>query len=314
MEPVFVGIDVAKAEIEVALRPTDEIFKCSNEDESLRKLAERLRKVTPALVVLEATGGYEAQTVATLAAAGLPVVVVNPRQVRDFAKAAGILAKTDAIDAAVLALFADRMRPEVRPLRDEETQTLQSFVVRRRQLVDMMTAEQNRLGTAPKKVRKQIQEHIKWLRCQIFDVEEDLKRTIRGTPVWREKDDLLRSVPGVGRVLSMTLLTQAPELGSLSHKQIAALIGVAPLNRDSGTIHGRRCIWGGRASVRAVLYMSSLAASRFNPVIRAFADRLKKAGKPPKVVIVACMRKLLTILNAILANRVPWRPPTEIPA
>ena len=243
-----------------------------------------------------------------LAGAGLPVVAVNPRQVRDFAKATGRLAKTDALDAAVLALFADRIRPEVRPLPDEETRELEALVVRRRQVVDMITAEKNRLGAAPpsKRVRTAIGKTIKWLQKQLEEIDNDLDGAVRKSPVWREKEDLLKSVKGVGRVMSRTLLSLLPELGTLGRRQIAALVGVAPLNRDSGTQRGRRIVWGGRANVRAVLYMSALAAARSNPTIRAFYKRLVAAGKLPKVALVACMRKLLTILNAILRTNTPW--------
>ena len=269
---------------------------------------DRLREIAPKLIVLEASGGLERRAIAALAGARLPVVAVNPRQVRDFAKATGRLAKTDAIDAEVLALFAERIRPEVRPLPDEETQELQALVVRRRQVVDMITAEKNRLSAAPpsKRVRTAIGKTIKWLQKQLEEIDNDLDGAVRKSPAWREKDDLLNSVKGVGPVLSRTLLSMVPELGTLGRRQISALIGVAPLNRDSGTQRGRRSVWGGRASVRAVLYMCALAAIRSNPAIRAFYERLVAAGKLPKVAIVACMRKLLTILNAILRTKTPW--------
>jgi transposase len=272
------------------------------------RLVGKLSEMSPRLIVMEATGGLERRAIAALAAAALPVVAVNPRQVRDFAKATGQLAKTDAIDAAVLAHFADRIRPEVRPLRNEETQELEALVVRRRQVVDMITAEKNRLSAAPpsKRVRTTIGKTIKWLQKQLEELDSDLDSAVRGSPVWREKDDLLQSVPGVGKVLSRTLLSLVPELGTLGKKQLAALVGVAPLNRDSGQQRGRRFVWGGRAQVRAVLYMGALAASRFNPTIRTFHARLIAAGKLPKVALVACMRKLLTILNAIVRNRTPW--------
>ncbi len=270
----------------------------------------RLREIAPKLIVLEASGGLERRAIAALAGAKLPVVAVNPRQVRDFAKATGRLAKTDAIDAEVLALFADRIRPEVRPLPDEETQELEALVVRRRQVVDMITAEKNRLSAAPpsKRVRTAIGKTIKWLQKQLEEIDNDLDGAVRKSRVWREKDDLMNSVKGVGPVLSRTLLSMVPELGTLGRKQISALIGVAPLNRDSGTHRGRRTVWGGRASVRAVLYMSALAATRSNPAIRAFYERLVAAGKLRKVALVACMRKLLTILNAILRTKTPWTP------
>jgi transposase len=274
----------------------------------MQQLVSRLREISPKLIVLEATGGLERRAVAALAGASLPVVAVNPRQVRDFAKATGQLAKTDAIDAAVLALFADRIRPQVRPLRDEETQELEALVVRRRQVVDMITAEKNRLMAAPpsKVVRTAIGKTIKWLQNQLEEIDSDLDNAVKGSPIWREKDKLLRTVPGVGKVLSRTMLSLVPELGTLGKKQLSALVGVAPLNWDSGQQRGRRSVWGGRAQVRAVLYMGALVAARFNPVIRAFHARLIAAGKLPKVALVACMRKLLTILNAIVRDRTPW--------
>ncbi len=305
---LFVGIDVSKAVLDIAVAPTGEAWSVTNSTEGMQQLVRRLGEISPKLIVLEATGGLERRAVAALAGASLPVVAVNPRQVRDFAKATGQLAKTDAIDAAVLALFADRIRPQVRPLRDEETQELEALVVRRRQMVDMITAEKNRLIAAPpsKRVRTAIGKTIKWLQKQLEEIDSDLDNAVKGSPIWREKDDLLQSVPGVGKVLSRTMLSLVPELGTLGKKQIAALIGVAPLNWDSGLHRGRRSIWGGRAQVRSVLYMGALVAARFNPVIRAFHARLVAAGKLPKVALVACMRKLLTILNAIVRDRTPW--------
>lgn len=305
---VFVGIDVSKAVLDIAVAPTGELWSVANSTEGMQELVSKLGQIGPTLIVLEATGGLERRAVAALAGASLPVVAVNPRQVRDFAKATGRLAKTDAIDAAVLALFADRIRPQIRPLRDEETQELEALVVRRRQVVDMITAEKNRLIAAPpsKRVRTAIGKTIKWLQKQLGEIDRDLDNSVKGSPLWHEKDDLLQSVPGVGKVLSRTLLSLVPELGALGKKQLAALVGVAPLNWDSGQQRGRRSVWGGRAHVRAVLYMSALAAARFNPVIRAFHARLIAAGKLPKVALVACMRKLLTILNAIVRDRTPW--------
>jgi transposase len=304
----FVGIDVSKAVLDIAVSPTAEAWTVSNSEAGTRDLVERLRLLAPTLIVLEATGGLERRAVAALAGAGLPVVAVNPRQVRDFARATGRLAKTDAIDAAVLAHFGDRIRPEVRPHRDADTQELEALVVRRRQVVDMITAEKNRLGAEPpsKRVKTAIGKTIKWLEKQLEEIDSDLDQAVRNSPAWREKDELFRSVPGVGKVLSRTLLSLLPELGQVSNKQIVALVGLAPFNRDSGTQRGRRCIWGGRAHVRAVLYMCALTASRFNPVIRAFHARLIAAGKLPKVAFVACMRKLLTILNAMARSKSPW--------
>lgn len=303
----FVGIDVAKATLDVAVRPSGERWSAPNDEAGISALVARLRPLAPALIVLEATGGFETATVAAVAAAGLAVVVANPRQVRDFARATGQLAKTDVLDAQVLALFAERVRPEPRPLPDEAARGLDALLTRRRQLLEMRTAEQNRLGFAPAAVRRDITQHIHWLERRLRDVDSDLEQVIRTSPLWRAKEDLLRSVPGVGPVVSRTLLGELPELGTLTHKQIAALVGVAPRARDSGTLRGKRMVWGGRAPVRAVLYMGALVATRHNPAIRAFYERLRAAGKPAKVALVACMRKLLTILNAILRTGTPWR-------
>jgi len=303
----FVGIDVAKATLDVVVRPSGEHWSAANDDGGIAALVKRLRPLTPALIVLEATGGFETAAVAAVVAAGLTVVVANPRQVRDFARATGQLAKTDALDAQVLALFAERVRPEPRPLPDAAVQGLDALLTRRRQLLEMLVAEQNRLGFAAVAVRRDITQHIHWLERRLRDVDGDLEQAVRSSPVWRLKEDLLRSVPGVGPVVSRTLLGELPELGTLTHKQIAALVGVAPRARDSGSLRGKRMVWGGRASVRAALYMGALVASRRNPVIRAFYQRLRAAGKPAKVALVACMRKLLTILNAILRTGTPWR-------
>lgn len=305
--PVFVGIDVSKDRLDVALRPTSDRWAVAHDEAGITTLVDRLRRRTPTLVVLEATGGLEVPLTGALAAAGLPVVVVNPRQVRDFAKATGKLAKTDALDASVLAQFAEVVRPALRPLPDAATQALSALLTRRRQLIEMLTAEKNRLGTAPPPVRKGIRAHITWLDRRLADLDEELAQVIRESPLWREKDDLLRSTPAVGPVLSRTLLAGLPELGTLTRQQIAALVGVAPLNRDSGTWRGTRRVWGGRAHVRAALYMSALVATRYNPVIRAFYQRLCAAGKAKKVALTACMRKLLTILNAMLKYRTPWQ-------
>ena len=313
-EAVYVGIDVAKAQVDVAVRPTGQRWTISNDEPGIRELVSRLRALEPAMVVLEASGGLELPSVSALAAASpwraetsLPVVIVNPRQVRDFARATGTLAKTDALDAAVLAHFADAVRPAVRPLRDAETQVLNSLVARRHQVIAILVAEKNRLGSAISAVRPRIEAHIAWLEQELNDIDEGLRQTLRQSPVWREKDDILRTVPGVGEQLSLTLLAHLPELGTLDRRQVAALVGVAPFNRDSGTMRGKRRVWGGRSRVRAVLYMGTLAASRFNPVIRDFYQRLLAAGKPKKVALVACMRKLLVILNSMLKQRSPWR-------
>lgn len=305
--PVFVGIDVSKGQLDVALCP-GRICSVPNDEGGFAQILERLKANPPALVVLEATGGLEIPLTGTWAAAGVPVVVVNPRQVRDFAKATGQLAKTDAIDAQVLARFAEVIRPEPRRLPDEQTQALAARVTRRRQLIEMLTAEKNRLASARPAIRKNLRAHITWLERALHQADTDLADAMRQSPIWREKDELLRSVPGIGPVLTTTLLANLPELGTLTHKQIAALVGVAPLNRDSGTLRGRRTVWGGRAQVRTALYMAAIVAARFNPVIRTFYQRLCTAGKAKKVALVACMRKLLTIVNAMLKHRTPWDP------
>ena len=306
-EPSFVGIDVAKTQVDVAIRPTGQRWTISYDEADIGELVSQLEELAPTLVLLEATGGLELPLVVALAAAALPVVVVNPRQVRNFARATGTLAKTDALDAAVLAHFADAVRPDVRPLRDAETQVLNSLVARRHQVMTMLVSEKNRLGTAISAVRPRIESHIAWLEQELDGLDEGLRQMLRSSPVWREKDDLLRTVPGVGEQLSFTLLACLPELGTLDRRQVAALVGVAPFNRDSGTLRGKRIVWGGRARVRAVLYMGALVASRYNPVIRDFYQRLLAAGKPKKVALVACMRKLLITINAMLKHGLPWR-------
>lgn len=303
---LYIGIDVSKDRLDLAWRPTGERWTAPNTERGIRAICRRLRTPAPTLIVLEATGGLELPLTGALAAAGLPVVVVNPRQIRDFAKATGRLAKTDALDAAVLAQFAEVVRPPVRPLPDAATQALSALLLRRRQLIGMRTAEQNRLGSSPAPMRKGIRAHITWMEGRLADLDEELARTIRESPLWREKDDLLQSTPGVGPVLARTLLASLPELGTLTRQQIAALVGVAPMNRDSGRFRGSRRVWGGRAHVRAALYMSALVATRFNPVIRAFYQRLCAAGKAKKVALTACMRKLLTMLNAMLKHQTPW--------
>jgi len=311
-QPVFVGIDVAKEWLDVARNTSEDVRRFPNDEDGVRELVGSLEAVRPKLVVLEATGGFEFPAAAALATARIPVVIANPRQTRDFAKSTGRLAKTDTIDARGLALFAERVRPEVRELPTEEARALEAIIARRRQIIDMITAEKNRLGFALKPVQKGIQKHIRWLERQLHDVDQDLDALIRNSPVWAAKSDLLQSVPGVGPNLARTLLAELPELGRLSHKQIAALVGVAPIARDSGKIRGKRMIWGGRAPVRTALFMSAWAAAKWNPVIRLFHHRLKAAGKPPKVVQVACMRKLLTILNAMVRDGRPWDPATPL--
>jgi transposase len=306
MSGIFIGIDVSKARLDVAIRPTAERDSVCNDKAGIQALVKRLGQIQPALIVLEATGGVERQVTRALASAELPVVVVNPRQVRDFAKATGQLAKTDTIDAAVLARFAEAVRPAVRALPDEIALELRALLGRRRQITDMIVAESNRLGGASKAVQKRIEAHIRWLESELERVDTDLDQRIRQSPIWKEKQDLLKSVPGIGPVTSRALIANLPELGQLNRKQIAALVGVAPLNRDSGTLRGRRTVWGGRAAVRTMLYMAALVASRHNAVIRAFYMRLRNAGKAPKIALVASMRKLLTILNAMIKHRSYW--------
>ena len=306
-EGIYVGIDVAKAQVDVAVRPTGQRWVVSFDETGVGELVSQMEDLSPALVLLEASGGLELPLVAALAAAALPVVVVNPRQVRDFARATGTLAKTDALDVAVLAHFAEAVRPPVRPLRDAETQALNALAARRHQVMIMLVSEKNRLSSATIAVRPRIEAHIAWLERELDDLDEGLRQTLRQSPVWREKEDLLRAVPGVGEQLSLTLLAYLPELGTLDRRKIAALVGVAPFNRDSGTLRGKRTVWGGRARIRAVLYMGALVASRHNPVIRDFYQRLLAAGKPKKLALIACMRKLLVILNSMLKHGSPWR-------
>ena len=303
---VFAGIDVSQARLDVAVSD-GQTWSVPHDESAITTLVAQLAALHPTLIVLEATGGLEIPLTSALATAGLPVVVVNPRQVRAFARAKGLLAKTDALDAQVLAQFAERIRPQPRPLPDAEARNLAALWTRRRQLVEMLSAEKNRLSSASSSVRKSLRNHIAWLERELQHTNTDLTAAIQQSPVWREKDELLRTVPGVGPVLTSTLLANLPELGTLTNKQIAALVGVAPLSRDSGTLRGRRTVWGGRAQVRAVLYMSAIVAARFNPVIRTFYRRLCAMGKAKKVALTACMRKLLTILNAMLKHRTPWR-------
>ena len=307
-QPCFIGIDVAQATLDLAVRPTAETWQVPNDEAGITTLVSQLQALAPTLIVLEATGGYQGPVTAALATAGLPVVVVNPRQVRAFAQAVGILAKTDRIDARVIAHCADAVRPAPRPLPDAATQELRALVLRRRQLIAMLTTERNRLGTAPARIQEAIQRHITWLAHQLSGLDEDLTQAIEASPVWRAKEDLLRGIPGVGPVLSRTMVAQVPELGTLGSKQMAALIGVAPFNRDSGTLRGRRTVYGGRAEVRAVLYMGALVATKHNPVIKAFYTRLCAAGKAMKVALTACMHKLLTIMNAMVRDLTPWQP------
>jgi transposase len=307
-DEVFVGIDVSKSGLTVGVLPAETYMEFSNTEDGISALVSTLEQLSPKLIVLEATGGLEMAAVAMLAERGLPVVVINPRQVRDFAKATGRLAKTDAIDSLMIARFGEAIRPKLRPLKDEETQELSALRTRRRQIIGMITMEKSRLSSATRWIRKDIQGNIDWLETCLKKIDKDLRNLLKKSPLWQEKNAILRSVPGVGPVLSMTLLADLPELGTLDRKRIAALVGVAPLNRDSGLFRGRRMIWGGRAAIRSALYMGALSAIRFNPVIKLFSERLRKAGKPPKVIITACMHKLLIILNAMLRNHTIWSP------
>jgi transposase len=308
---VFVGIDVAQARLDIAVRPSGEQWTSPHDDGGIAALVTRLQALGPTLVVLEATGGRELALAGALAAAQVPTAIVNPRQVRDFAKAIGQLAKTDALDAQVLARFAEVIRPEPRALPDAQAQELAAVLTRRRQVVAMLTAEQQRLSTTLPAVRPRVETHVRWLRQELHVLDGELPERIRTSPLWCEQAALLRTVPGVGPVLALTLLAHLPELGTLDRKPLAALVGLAPRPADSGTRRGRRVIWGGRAQVRATLYMSTLAAVRHNPVLRRFYERLLAAGKPKKLALVACMHKLLLILNAVLRQRTPWQPPAS---
>lgn len=303
----FVGIDVSKDTLDIGLYPTLETLRVPNDQNGLDELIKRLEPIAPQLIVFEATGGYETLAASSLAVAGLAVVVVNARQIRDFAKSIGQLAKTDVIDAGVIARFASAVRPELRAVKDNRTQELTGLVARRRQIVEMIVAETNRIRTASRRTRRDIQTHIHWLQKRLDQIDAEIKHDIQNGPLWRTTDQILQSTPGVGPTTSAMLISCVPELGQLNRKKIASLIGVAPLNRDSGRFKGRRMIWGGRAQVRSVLYMSTLSAIRFNPIIRQFYQRLRNAGKCFKVALVACMRKLLIILNAMVRDQTKWR-------
>ena len=307
----FVGIDVSKSTLDVCIEPAGEALHVTYDEAGIKQILDRLKELGPTLIVMEATGGLELRIATELISQALPVAVINPRQARDYAKATGQLAKTDQVDAAMLAGFGKAIRPQVRPHKDADTRALDELVSRRRQLIDMRVQETLRLGCAASKpLEKSLNQHIAWLDKRIAGIDTDLTRRLRESDAWRAKDDLLRGIPGVGAVTTLTLLAKCPELGRLNRREIAALTGVAPLANDSGKHRGKRFIWGGRADVRAVLYMAAISAIRCNDTIKRFAERLKKAGKPPKVVIVACMRKLLTIMNSMLKNNTPWNPKT----
>ncbi len=304
---VVVGIDVSKASLDVAQLPDAETWSVPNDAAGVRAAVARVAALAPRVIVLEATGGYERAVVAALAAAQLPVVVANPRQIRAFARAIGLLAKTDRLDAGLLARFGQQVQPVPRPLPDAQAQALEALLARRRQLIEMLVGEKNRLGIAPKPVVRSIRDHIRWLEKRVEDIDADLDAQIQASPAWRATDDLLQSVPGVGPGLSRTLLGALPELGALNRKQIAALVGVAPLAKDSGAFRGRRRVWGGRAPVRTALYMAAVTAAHHNPVLAPFYQRLRAAGKPAKLAFTAIARRLLTILNAMVRSNTAWR-------
>ena len=303
---IFVGIDVSKARLDISVRPSGVKNSFTNDKAGIKSLMQWLNPIKPTLIVFEATGNLERDLARNLASEELPFHVVNPRQVRDFARASGQLAKTDSIDADLLAHFAEVMRPQIRALPDQASWELKDLVARRRQIIAMIVAENNRLDRASKVIARSITDHIRFLEKQLQRADHDLDQMIRQNSLWQAKQQIIQSTPGIGPVISRTLLAEMPELGSLDRKQIAKLAGVAPLNHDSGTLRGKRFIWGGRANVRAALYMAALVASRRNVVIKAFYTRLRDAGKPPKLALVACMRKLLTILNSMIKHNVPW--------
>jgi transposase len=308
MEQIFIGIDVAQDRLDAHVFPSDESFAVRRDSGGLAVLVERLRTLNPYLVVLEATGGFEVTVAAAIAAAQIPLAVVNPRQIRDFARSTGQLAKTDALDAKAIARFAEAVRPEPRPVPDAQARALGELVARRRQIVEMMTAERNRRRQlTSRRLIKSVDRLLAVLQKELSEIEQELDEGIRGTPAWRERDELLRSVPGIGNVVARSLIADLPELGRLDRKQIAALVGVAPLNRDSGKMRGKRTTWGGRAKVRCALYMAALVASRYNPLLKAFYQRLISAGKPKKLALTAVMRKLLTILNAMIRDNTRWQ-------
>jgi transposase len=304
---IFVGIDVSKNWLDVAVHEQGGVWRVSNDEAGMVSLVKRLKKLKPQLIVLEPTGGFEMLVVAALSQAGLPVAVVNARRVRDFAKATGQFAKTDKLDARVLAHFAAAVRPEVRSLRSEEEEQLTALLTRRRQVLEMLTVEKNRRVTVRAKMRADLEVHIHWLSKHLKELDQEIEDFVKGSLLWKEKDTLLQSVPGVGPVTAATMLGMLPELGRLNRQAIAALVGVAPLNKDSGKKQGKRRIFGGRGDVRSVLYMAALSAKKHNPLIRTFYERLLRYGKQKKVALTACMRKLLVILNAMLRTHQPWR-------
>ena len=306
--PSFVGIDVSKHRLDVHVRPSGQTLTAARDSTGLQQLVGSLRKLAPALIVLEATGGFEITVAAALASAGLPLAVVNPRQIRDFARATGRLAKTDALDAQVIALFAERIRPEPRPLADADSQNLAELIARRRQVVEMIGMETNRLYQVRNaRVQRMLRTTVNTLTAQLAELDRDIDDTIKRSPVWRAADNLLTSVPGIGDVTAHTLIADLPELGQLDRRRLAALVGVAPINRDSGQMRGKRTIAGGRSDVRNALYMATLSAIRWNPIISQHYKSLVERGRPKKVALVACMRRLLGILNAIMRTNTPWQ-------
>ncbi len=307
-EGPYIGIDVAKGHLDLAAHSSGDAWRVTNDDTGINAIVTHLGELDPTLIVVEPTGGLELPLTTALAAAGLPLAVVNPRQVRDFAKATGRLAKTDRLDAQVLAHFAQAVQPTPRPLPDAQTQELSALLARRQQLVQMLTAEKNRLGTTRPPLRQRVAAHISWLEQELADTDNQLSNFIQESSIWRAKDELLQGVKGIGPVVSITLMADLPELGTLDRWGIAALVGLAPFNRDSGLLRGKRRVWGGRARVRAALYMATLVATRYNPVIKAFYQRLIAAGKSKKIALTACMRKLLIILNSIVKHNCPWDP------
>ena len=312
MQKIFIGIDIAKDTINISVLPSGDNWRVGTTPAELSETVDRLVALKPTNIVMEATGGYETRLAALLATTGLPVAVVNPRQVRDFGRALGILAKTDAIDAHLIALFAEKVQPECRPIPTDDEHALKELLIRRRQLVDMRTAELNRQQqTNSQQVYNSITQLIDFINHDLDTIEHEIDKRIKASPVWRAKEKLLQSVPGIGKVTASMLIVALPELGQLNRRQIASLVGLAPMNRDSGTFRGRRMITGGRASIRSGLYMPILSAVRFNPQIKQFYDRLIDAGKLEKVALTASMRKLLTMLNAIVRENQPWR---SIPA
>jgi len=304
---ISVGIDVAKDKLDMAVRPSNTWDTIPYDEDGINNIIKVLCKLKPDIITVEATGGLENRLTIALFEASLPVAVVNPRQIRDFAKATGRLAKTDHIDADIIAHFGEAIKPEIRPIKDAQRRELADLLTRRRQLIDMRKAEQQRLSSVVSSVKKNIQSHIKWLNMRIDDIDQDISDLMANNTKFKQKNKIVTSVPGVGPVMSATLEAFLPELGTIGRKQIAALVGVAPFNRDSGRFSGKRIVWGGRANLRSVLYMSTLTAIRCNPVIKKFYNRLIEAGKATKVAITACMRKLLTILNAMVKNKTSWQ-------